>query len=313
MPASTRIPSSVLARVLAALATAGDPTVIRSVQPARGGYMSQACRLVTQRRNGGYFLKWNSNPAHGAYVREVSALALLRATGAVTVPRVLAAEDTTEERCGFLLQEWLTPPSKVTYNRRVGSELGARIAHMHAATALDGTPIPGYGPAPLAGEEAPERWADEWVPFFRDHLLRREVERAERGGRMTEERRRGLERVMERLDEWLAPLNEERPSLLHGDLHRNNVLCNARGELVLIDPHPSFGHRELELAYMDWVGYFPPAFYASYEATWPCAPGRQERRDLYLLLHRLHRLNDDEPGHAAAIDGTLRLYTGRMG
>jgi fructosamine-3-kinase len=35
------------------------------------------------------------------------------------------------------------------------------------------------------------------------------------------------------------------PALIHGDLHRANVLCNAAGALALIDPHPFFADREV--------------------------------------------------------------------
>lgn len=87
------------------------------------------------------------------------------------------------------------------------------------------------------------------------------------------------------------------------------MLCNAAGTLVLIDPHPFFADRELELAYMDWVGWFPPAFYQGYEAAFPCAPGRQQRRDLYLLFWRLQRLNwDGAREQLNAIETTVRLY-----
>jgi fructosamine-3-kinase len=47
-------------------------------------------------------------------------------------------------------------------------------------------------------------------------------------------------------------------ALIHGDLHRANVLCNAAGTLVLIDPHPFFADRELELVYMDRAGASRP-------------------------------------------------------
>ena len=301
------IPPSILPQVTAALAAAGDATPIRSVQQAKGGFTSHAVKMVTRR--GPYFLKWNPDPRRGRFRAEVENLALLGMTGAVQAPHVLAAVDASEEATGFLLQEWLTPPSKDTYQRRVGGELGECVAMMHRATMLDGTPIPGYGRAALPQDGASDGWERDWVCYYRDHLLRRAIEKGEERGTLTESRRRGLERLGERVDGLVGGV-EHHPSLLHGDLHRNNVLCNAHGDLVLIDPDPLFGDREYELAYMDWVGYFPPAFYSAYEATWPCAPGRAERRDLYLLIHRLHRLNTGEAPNAAAIDGILRLYVG---
>ncbi len=63
---------------------------------------------------------------------------------------------------------------------------------------------------------------------------------------------------------------------------------------------------------MDWVGYFPPAFWEAYDAAWPCAPGRAERRDLYLLLPRLRRLNwAGDRQQAQALAATARLSRAR--
>jgi protein-ribulosamine 3-kinase len=106
---------------------------------------------------------------------------------------------------------------------------------------------------------------------------------------MPPERRRALDRLYARLESLLAPA-QSRPSLLHGDLHRGNVLCDAAGQLVLIDLHPYVGDREAELAYTEWVGGFPPVFYAAYEAVNPPAPGRAERRDLYVIWFLLNCL-----------------------
>ena len=126
---------------------------------------------------------------------------------------------------------------------------------------------------------------------------------------MPPERRRALDRLRERLDDLLAPAASA-PSLLHGDLHRGNVLCDAAGELVLIDPHPYVGDREAELAYTEWVGGFPPAFYAAYEAVYPPMPGRAERRDLYLIWFLLRCLARGELRHGLAVDGLLRWRVG---
>jgi fructosamine-3-kinase len=126
---------------------------------------------------------------------------------------------------------------------------------------------------------------------------------------MPPERRRALDRLRAGLDGLLGRA-DGRPSLLHGDLHPGNVLRDAAGQLVLIDPHPYVGDREAELAYTEWVGGFPPAFYAAYEAALPSAPGRAERRDLYLIWFLLRCLARGEVRQGLAVDGLLRWRVG---
>ncbi len=300
------IPGPILESVRQVLARCGDTTALRSVQRAPGGFESTSVCLTTRRCS--YFLKWNPSPAHGGFRAEADNLALLAATGAVCVPEVLAACDPAAAGApGFLLQEWLTPPSRDAFARRVGRELGPAIAALHRARAVGEMRIGGYGPATAMTGGAQERWQTDWVTFYRDGLVRPELERAARASLLPGETVEALERLLTRLGD-LLDTGEQRPSLLHGDLHRQNVLCNARGSLVLIDPHPLFAVRELELAYMDWVGYFPPAFWEAYDAAWPCTPGRAERRDLYLLLPRLRRLNwAGDRQQAQALAATARL------
>jgi fructosamine-3-kinase len=276
-------------RARAALAAAGDDGPIRSVERVRGGFESTAVRLATPR--GRYFLKWRTG---GRFAAEAAALARFRATGTVRVPTVLAAVDGTDDAPGYLLQEWLTPPSKEQFLRRTGDRLGAQVAALHAAnTSL----LP----------EGEGTW--EWPSTYIAKCLEPAVARCEAAGRMPPARRQALDKLYARLDDLLAPA-QSKPSLLHGDLHRGNVLCDAAGELVLIDPHPYVGDREAELAYTEWVGGFPPRFYAAYEEAFPCAPGRAERRDVYVVWFLLNCLARGELRQGLGVDGLLRWYVG---
>lgn len=320
------IPASIAEAVRQALHEHGDAAPIERVERVRGGYESTSVRLSTRRRH--YFLKWSAAGAHGGFREEAAHLALLASTRTVAMPEVLLAYDPSAQRHderadprddtpglllddtpGFLLMEWLAPPSREVSQRRVGRELGVAVARMHAAQAAGGVPIGGYGPARAVGDRS--AWRPDWVDYYREELLAPLVELAAREQRLSSDCCARLERLLAQLDTLLA-VDGRRPALIHGDLHRDNVLCNATGALVLIDPHPFFADRELELAYMDWVGRFPPAFYMTYEATYPSAPGRQERRDLYLLYWRLQRLNGADNlwgNQAAPIEATARLYT----
>ena len=257
----------------------------------KGGYESHSFKVTTGR--GSYFVKWSPG---GRFERERRGLALIERTGTVRVPRVLAARDAAEGGPGFLVQEWLDPPRGDPFAQRTGAELGEALARLHGAPA----PIEGYR------RDLDEPPCADWVTCYRERCLAPAIERAERRGLMPPARRAALERLMNRLEALLGPV-ERRPSLLHGDFHRGNVLCARGGELVVIDPHPWIGDREAELAQTEWQFRFPPRFYEAYEATYPSAPGRVERRDLYLVWCAL-RWGDER--RAAAVDALIRWYVG---
>src|SRR3954449_7011064 len=104
-------PRVVWEQVVEALRAAGDGTHVRRVEPVRGGMESHAFRVTTSK--GAYFLKWSERLAPDRYGREARGLALLRESGAVRVPHVLAAQDVrraadgTASAPGFFLMEWL--------------------------------------------------------------------------------------------------------------------------------------------------------------------------------------------------------------
>jgi fructosamine-3-kinase len=171
------IPASILGAVLHALHEHGDTTPIQRVQPVKGGYESTSVRLTTRRRH--YFLKWAPAGAQGGFQAEAAHLSLLAATGAVTVPAVLRAVDPPERAdagmqtpaggaLGFLLMEWLTPPSREIVQHRVGRELGTAVARMHAAQVIGEVPIGGYGPAAAIHDAT--AWRADWVAHYRDEL-----------------------------------------------------------------------------------------------------------------------------------------------
>jgi fructosamine-3-kinase len=250
---------------------------------------------------------------------------------------------------GFVLMEWLDRPPNEIYLRRAGPGLARQVAALHRCERFLGQQVPGYrrdhglaqgwgertGAASGAGASTVpagsarvgadaqagnladaqatawrvDGWATNWIDAFREQFLRPRIEEAEQKGRLTPERRRRLERVLERLGELLGGV-ERQPSLLHGDLHRGNVLCDRAGAPALVDPNPAFGDRELELAYTEWMSGLPPVFYGAYFEAWPAAEGRLERRDMYLLWLMLGELNRGDPRRAMPLDALVHRYAG---
>jgi fructosamine-3-kinase len=297
------IPPSLTRVVLCALSEAGERSPITRIEQVKGGMVSNSWKITTRRRS--YLLKYHEQPEPYLYRAEQRGLELLRAAGA-RVPAVIAACDQTPETPGYCIQEWIHPGSKEAHVRRGGSQLGEEIARLHR-TAAD---APGYGSdfSPSQGPD-PGGWQSDWPAYLRERYVGKAMAKMEKAGCLTSERKDGLERLMAKLPELLAG-RDTRISLVHGDLHKLNVLVNRAGEPVLIDPVARYEDREMELAYAYLWGFFSPAFFDAYLSAWPLNDGHRERLEVYTLCHLLWSTVHRGLQHLPRIDATIHRLVG---
>ena len=327
------------ALIAEALTLAGDDTQLRERAQVGGGSISQALRLRTAR--GEYLLKLGGRGLPGFFAAEARGLALLASAGALRVPAVLACRDAlhdaergAEDRgsriedresqslipdprssearnarlapdTGFILLEWLAPPSGADRSR-AHALLGAGLAAMHRAGA------PAYGldhDNYIGATPQPNGFMPSWLEFFRERRLRHQADLAARNGRLPPARARRVERLLARLGEWIDDAQAQ-PALLHGDLWGGNVIVGPGGAPALIDPAAYYGDREADLAMTRLFGGFAPSFYAAYQQAWPLPPGWQARVGLYNLYHLLNHLNLFGEGYGAEVDAMLATYAG---
>ncbi len=299
------VPASLEEPLKEALRSIGDDSPVTGARSVAGGCINNAMRLETARS--AYLLKWNSNPLPDMFLVEVDGLKEMQATGTVRVPEPYTAANPKDGAPGFILMEWLEAPKDA--GGIDFEQLGRQLAemHRHGPAGLDAAAY-GLGYDNYIG---PTRqlngWESDWVGFYRERRLRPQMELAQRSGRMPSDRRHRLERLMERLDEWLGGV-PRRPALIHGDLWGGNVMAGPGGLPALIDPAIYYADREAELAYTELFGGFNSTFYASYRETWPLEPGYRDRRDLYNLYHLLNHLNIFGESYGHQVDGALRRY-----
>ena len=270
---------------------------IRSITPVGGGDINAAARVETP--DARYFVKWNFHPRPRMFEAEARGLNLLAAAAALRVPRVVAVID----QPAALVLDWIDLGS----NKSAAAEaLGRGLAQQHRSTA----PAYGLDHDNYIGS-TPQRNtpARSWIEFYRDQRLGAQRALAQQNGHLRADRARRLDRVMERLDQWIDDATAS-PALLHGDLWGGNYLIDAQGNPVLIDPAVYYGDREAEIAFTELFGGFGARFYAAYHETWPLERGYADRRDLYNLYHLLNHLNLFGEGYGGSVDAILRHYAG---
>jgi protein-ribulosamine 3-kinase len=229
------------------------------------------------------FLKWCSDDDHltGLFAEEARSLGVLAATRTVRVPAVL----NTGKSGGYewLLLEWLEPGVRTPANQR---ELGEQLAELHRSS----NERYGWESSNFIGSlPQSNQWDRSWPAFWRTQRLEPQLRRAARHIASDARARFGL--LLDDLPEILADIEDERPSLLHGDLWSGNVHMLADGAPAVIDPSCYYGHREVDIAMSRLFGGFSREFYDAYDAAWPHRAGVERRLRLYQLYYLLVHIN----------------------
>jgi fructosamine-3-kinase len=282
----------------AAVAELLSASVLRE-QPLRGGDINQACmlELSDQRR---VFAKYDVGAAPQRFLAEARGLGWLREAGALRVPEVLAVSGGSLSHPPFLVLELLAPGSHAPdYEERLG--VGLAALHRFGASSFGFEQDNFIGSLPQANQSTPS-----WAEFYRERRLLPQLERAGSTGSLDLALAQRLERLFTRLPELVGP--EEAPARLHGDLWVGNLLSDAAGLPVLIDPAVYGGHREMDLAMLRLFGGVGPRVFEAYDASYPLQPGHAERVPLYQLYPLLVHLNLFGASYLPQLDRALARY-----
>lgn len=267
-------PGPVAARTAELLAAPGAATS----RPVGGGSISRAhaVRLADGRT---VFAKSLTGAPADFFPAEAAGLRILRSTGTVPVPAVLAVAD------DLIVLEWIEPaePSPEQAER-----LGHDLAALHRAPAPHyGTAHPAYiGSLPLPSHAAghPATSPEDWPDFHVGYRLLPYLQQASDNGSIGGRDARAVEEVCVRFAELSGPPRP--PAVIHGDLWSGNVHWSANGRAHVVDPAAQGGHPEADLAMLELFGCPHLArILAAYDEAHPL-PGRARR----VPLHQLHPL-----------------------
>ncbi len=145
-------------------------------------------------------------------------------------------------------------------------DIARHVAALHNSTAESKEPFYGFEKdtfiGPLPQHNKPN---DNWCAFFTEHRLLAMAGSATRTGKMPLALMQRVEALAARLTDFLPP--QPTPSLLHGDLWSGNMLIDGDKVAGFIDPAISYGHAEMDLAFMDLMGGLPAVFFDSYNVV----------------------------------------------
>ncbi len=264
-----------------------------------GGDINQAhhVRLADGRA---LFVKSHPHALPQMFAGEAHGLSWLAQARALRVPEVIAACDGEDGQPSFLALEWIEPGAPAR-SARYQQALGRGLAALHRCFA------PGFGLerdnylATLPQANAP---LPDWPSFYAERRLQPLLARVTDQGRASAAMRAGFARLWPRLAALCGP--PEPPARLHGDLWSGNVLCDAGGAPVLVDPAVYGGQREIDLAMMQLFGGFDARCFAAYDEVYPRAPSHAERVALYQLYPLLVHVSLFGGSYASAVERALR-------
>lgn len=283
-------------RLQQALSTAikeatGSSFEISSARSQGGGCINEAY-IVGDSCNR-FFVKMNSASAYAMFEAEAEALAEIASANSIRAPEPVAH--------GVIgSQSYLVLEALEFGSAKPGSweAMGRQLAQLHRS----GSERFGWHRDNVIGSTPQyNQWTEDWPTFFREQRLRPQFELAARKGYRFEQAGELLSRT-----ESLLADHSPAPSLLHGDLWSGNAGFLSDGTPVIFDPGTYYGDRETDLAFSEFFGGFPTAFYAAYEKEWPLATGYERRKQLYNLYHVVNHANLFGGGYASQAAGMIR-------
>ncbi len=143
-----------------------------------------------------------------------------------------------------------------------------------------------------------------WTQFFAEQRLMYGAKMSVDVGNMPARFLGRIEKLIENLPNFIP--QDVRPSLLHGALMRQNILCKGDKVVAFIDPALYYGHSEMDIAFLSMFGKLSDEFYASYnEVTTIDKEFYSERKWVYLIWPMLIQIRLHGGNYVKHLDGIL--------
>jgi protein-ribulosamine 3-kinase len=241
------------------------------------GCINKTYKIITSDNH--FFSKTNSaSKFPHLFLKEKNGLALLAKQKLIKLPEVI-------DYCCFedrqiLILEWIKEGER---NQEFWKSFGRQLAALHQVKSEQfGLEEDNYmGSVPQSNKHH-----NSWISFFIEARLMPLIKLCSHSLSSTNSKQ--FEVFYQKLP---TIFDNEKPSLLHGDLWSGNFMCNDKNQPVLIDPAVYFGHPSVDLGMTTLFGGFEKSFYEAYHYHWPLPPNYKEQWkacNLYPLLIHLH-------------------------
>jgi fructosamine-3-kinase len=266
------------------------------VTPVAGGNINRVYCL--QGNKSKYLIKINNQNAFpGMFEAEEGGLKIIASTQTVNVPKAILQGNYGDE--SFLVLEWIeSKRASVKGSALLGEQL--TLMHKHNAERF-GSVANNY----MGSLHQSNQSHSTWAGFFIEERLKPMVQLATNKNLIDNNDLNQFNKLYERLSDLF---DEERPSLIHGDLWSGNYLISTEDEPYLIDPAITYGHREFDIAMTTLFGGFSNEFYESYNSAFPLVKGWQQRLGLWNLYPLLVHLNLFGLGYLGQVRDCLRQF-----
>ncbi len=270
-----------------------------------------------------------SRPLPGGDIADVSLLTLENHTEVVAKRPRADRPDTTEIEARMLkhlAQKSDLPVPKVLYQApgilvityvphkgitepaMAAHSVADHIAKLHKVRPKGKMPRYGFdretfiGPLPQINTPA-----NTWVEFFAENRLLAMAQSCFKTGKIKMVTLARTEKLASKLSDLLPATPES--SLLHGDLWAGNMLIDGGRAAAFIDPAISYGHREMDLAFLDLMGGLDDSFFGAYDTLYKIEPGfHEDRKALYQLWPLLVHARLFGGGYVAEVETILTKY-----
>lgn len=274
----------------------GEKCLVKNVIPVSGGSINEAYKLETS--NGSFFVKINSAVKYPLmFEAEAKGLQLLASANEVYIPGVITASVINDD--AIITMEF------VEQGRRKNDfffDFGKRLARLHKHSAEKfGLDHDNY----IGSLYQSNRQKDNWIDFFIEERLERQIKLAREGGEINASFIRSFENLFKRLREIFP---EETPSLLHGDLWSGNYMTSPQGSACIFDPAAYYGHREMDLAMTKLFGGFDREFYEGYNEEFPLEKSWRQRLDICNLYPLMVHVNLFGGSYLSQVELVLKYF-----
>lgn len=271
---------------------------ITGMNSLSGGCISNAYRVNTKNGNS-YFLKYNYSSGSNMFITEAHGLQELGKPSVITIPKVISFDNE------FILLDLIESSDR---SKNFSEDFGRKFAMLHKFNndkyGFYEDNYIGSNPQLNIPENDEEK---NWTKFYFNKRILYQFHLAVKLGNSTSELKSSISQLENKIDSIVTD-NDEKPSLLHGDLWGGNYMVDKNGFACLIDPAVYYGNREADLAMTKLFGGFDSKFYESYNEEFPLPDGYEYRENIYKLYHVLNHLNLFGRGYYSQAISLIKYY-----